>query len=191
MMNYIWPLMIIFSLFCALATGNIDKLSSSIIGSSTDAISLIIKVTGIISLWNGVVAIAEKSNLTKTLCKALHPLLRLIFPSLRDEGARELIAMNMTANLLGLDNAATPLGLEAMKRLQNANKNKTIADDNMVRFVVINTACLHLVPTTVALLRGEYGSKSPTEILLPALLTSIFSLSVGLIMTNILKRVFK
>lgn len=190
MMNYIWPLMIIFSLFCAIATGNTDKLSSSIIGSSADAIALIIKIAGIICMWNGIVEIAEKSNLTKVLCKILNPFLKLIFPTLKDEKARELISMNITANLLGLDNAATPLGLQAMRRLQESNNNSRTANNNMVRFVVINTASIHLVPTTVAMLRQEYGSASPTEILLPALLTSIIALTVGLIMTNILKRCF-
>ena len=190
MMNYIWPLMIIFSLFCAIATRNTDKLSSSIIGSSADAIALIIKITGIICMWNGIVEIAEKSNLTKALCKILNPFLKLIFPTLKDEKARELISMNITANLLGLDNAATPLGLQAMRRLQESNNNSRTANNNMVRFVVINTASIHLVPTTVAMLRQEYGSASPTEILLPALLTSIIALTVGLIMTNILKRCF-
>ncbi len=190
-MNYIWPLMIVFSFFCAISTQNIGNLSSQIISSGTDAIALVIKLTGMICLWNGIIAIAEKSGLTKTLCRFLNPILKIVFPTLKDEKARELIAMNMTANFLGLDNAATPLGLQAMSKLQEINKDKNTASDNMVRFVVINTACLHLIPTTVALLRQEYGSKAPTEILLPALFTSILALSVGLIMTIILKRVFK
>lgn len=99
--------------------------------------------------------------------------------------------MNITANILGLGNAATPLGLEAMSRLQKANPTPDKASDDMVKFVVINSAAVHLVPTTVALLREEYGSSSPTEILLPALLTSVGALLVGLSVTVILKKVFK
>lgn len=191
MMNYIWPLMIAFSFLCAVATGNMGNLSSAVIASGTDSVTLAIKLLGIICLWNGLIQIAEKSGLTKTLSKLLSPVLKLLFPTLKDEEAKQTIAMNITANILGLDNAATPLGLKAMKRLSELNGNPLTADDNTVRFVVINTASLHLISTTVALLRQEYGSASPTEILFPALLTSFTALSCGLIMTSVLKRVFK
>ena len=190
MMQYIWPLMVVFSLLAAAATGNMGNLSSSIIGSGTEAINLAIRLAGMLCFWNGIVNIAEKSELTKSLCKLLSPILKILFPKLQDSATREAIAMNMTANLLGLDNAATPLGLEAMKRLQRLDPSDK-ASDNMVRFVVINTACLHIVPTTVALLRQQHGSSSPTEILLPALCTSICSISVGLLTTFLLKRFFK
>ncbi len=190
-MTYIWPLMIVFSFFCAIATGNIKNLSGSVISSGTDAINLAIKLTGIICLWNGLISIAEESGLTRLLCKLLKPVLKILFPKLDDEKAKEAIAMNITANILGLDNAATPLGLEAMSRLQKINNNKNIASDYMVRFVVINTACIHLISTTVALLRQEYGSQSPTEIILPALCTSVCSVCLGLTMTFLLKRFFK
>ena len=99
--------------------------------------------------------------------------------------------MNITANFLGLGNAATPLGLEAMNRLQTLNKTPDTATDDMIKFVVINTAAIHLVPTTIALLRKEYGSASPTDTLVPALILSVIALSVGLIMTRIFKGVKK
>ncbi len=191
MMSYIWPLMIVFSFFAAIAANKTGDLSSSVIAGGSDAINLAIKLMGIICLWNGLIQIAEKSGLTKSLCKLLTPILKLIFPNLKDEKAREAIAMNITANILGLDNAATPLGLEAMGRLQKLNNNKETASNEMVRFVVINTACIHIVPTTVAMLRQEYGSAAPTEILFPALLTSVCSVSIGLLMTALLKKVFK
>ncbi len=190
-MNYIWPLMIAFSFICAIATGNMNNLSSSIIAGGTDAITLAIKLLGIICLWNGLIQIAEKSGLTKSLSKLLTPVLKLLFPTLKDEKTKQAIAMNMTANILGLDNAATPLGLKAMKRLQELNTDPNTADNNMVRFVVINTASLHLISTTIALLRQEYGSVSPTEILLPALCTSFAAICCGLLMTSVLKKVFK
>ncbi len=183
--------MIVFSFFCAIATGNMSELSSTVIGSGTDAVNLAIKLAGIICLWNGLISIAQESGLTKALCRILKPFLMLLFPKLEDERAKEAIAMNITANILGLDNAATPLGLEAMSRLQKINNEKGTASDYMVRFVVINTACIHLISTTVALLRQEYGSASPTEIIFPALVTSICSVSAGLLMTTILKRFFK
>lgn len=191
MMNYIWPIMIVFSFFCAIATGKMSELSSAVIEGGNGAIELVLKLTGVICLWNGLSAIAQKSGLTDKLCKLLAPVLKIIFPTLKDKKAKEAIAMNITANLLGLGNAATPLGLDAMQRLQQSNPDKTTATDNMVRFVVINSAALHLVPTTVAMLRSEYGSSAPMEILLPALVTSLTALTVGISATFILKRFFK
>lgn len=191
MMTYIWPLMILFSFLCAVFGGNMSELSSAVISSGSDTVSLILKLAGIICLWNGICSVAQKSGLTEKLCKLLSPILNFIFPKLHDKRAKEAIAMNITANILGLGNAATPLGLEAMSRLQKANPTPDKASDDMVKFVVINSAAVHLVPTTVALLREEYGSSSPTEILLPALLTSVAALSVGLSVTVILKKVFK
>lgn len=187
MMNYILPIMIIFSFFCAIATGNIGDLSSSVIDGGTDAVTLGIKLMGVICLWNGLCNVAEKSGLTEKLCKLLNPFLKLIFPKLKDTEAKKYIAMNITANFLGLGNAATPLGLEAMNRLQALNHTPDTATDEMIKFVVINTAAIHLVPTTVALLRKEYGSQSPTDTLIPALILSVIALSVGLIMTNLFK----
>lgn len=190
-MNYVWPLMIIFSFICAIFNDNMDSLSTAVINSGSTAVSLAIKLLGIICLWNGLIKIAEKSGLTVTIAKILSPILKLLFPKLKDEKVRQLISMNITANILGLDNAATPLGLQAMSRLSELNNHSSTADDNMVRFVVINTASLHLISTTVAMLRNEYGSKSPTEIIVPALITSALSLACGILLTIILKKVFK
>lgn len=191
MMNYLLPLMLVFSLFCAIATGKISELSASVVTGGTDAISLAIKLAGVICLWNGLTAIAQKSGLTALICRILSPFLNLLFPKLKDKKAKESIAMNVTANFLGLGNAATPLGLEAMKRLQEVNPTPEKATNEMVRFVVINSAAVHLVPTTIALLRSEYGSSSPMEILFPALATSITALSAGILATQLLKKVFK
>ena len=179
----------VFSFFCAIATGNISNLSSAIIDGGTDAISLGIKLLGIICLWNGLCNIAEKSGLTEKLYKLLNPFLKFIFPQLKDPEAKKYISMNITANFLGLGNAATPLGLEAMKHLQRLNKSPDTATDDMIKFVVINTAAIHLVPTTVALLRKEYGSPSPMDTLFPALILSVIALSIGLFTTKLFKGV--
>ncbi len=191
MMNYIWLILIVFSFFCAAASGNMSALSGAVISGGTEAVTLAIKLLGMICFWNGLMAIAEKSGLTKLLCRLLSPFLKILFPKLRDETAKDAIAMNITANLLGLGNAATPFGLKAMERLNKSNPNPFEATDNMVRFVVINSAALHLVPTTVALLRQDYGSKTPMDILLPSLVTSVLALLTGILMTGLLKKVFK
>lgn len=191
MMNYVWVIIIIFSFFCAIATNNMPSLSSAVISGGTEAITLVLKLTGIICFWKGLMAIAEKSGLTQIISNMLKPVLKLLFPKLKDEKAKNAISMNLTANLLGLGNAATPLGLEAMKRLQENSLKKDTATDEMVRFVVLNSAALHLVPTTVALLRHEFGSQNPMEILLPSIVTSFFSVTVGVLMTFILRKAFK
>lgn len=191
MMNYIWVIITVFSFFCAIATNNMSSLSSAVISGGTEAITLVLKLAGIICFWNGLMAIAEKSGLTNIICKILKPVLKLLFPNLKDEKAKNAISMNITANFLGLGNAATPLGLEAMKRLQENSFKKDTATDEMVRFVVLNSAALHLVPTTVALLRHEYGSSNPMEILIPSIFTSFLSVSIGVLMTFLLRKVFK
>lgn len=191
MMNYVWVIIIIFSFFCAIATNNMPSLSSAVISGGTEAITLVLKLTGIICFWNGLMAISEKSGLTQIISNMLKPVLKLLFPKLKDEKAKNAISMNLTANLLGLGNAATPLGLEAMKRLQENSLKKDTATDEMVRFVVLNSAALHLVPTTVALLRHEFGSQNPMEILLPSIVTSFFSVTAGVLMTFILRKAFK
>lgn len=191
MMNYIWVAIIIISFFSAIATGNMNKMSSAIISSGTEAISLSLKLCGMICFWNGIMSIAESSGFTKIISKILRPVLSLLFPSIKDEKTKDAISMNITANLLGLGNAATPLGLEAMKRLHGGAENKNTATDDMVLFVVLNTAAIHIIPTTVALLRHEYGSNNPMEILLPSLVTSFLSVSVGILMTFILRKVFR
>lgn len=126
--------------------------------------------------------IAERSGVTKGISKLLSPLIKLIFPRIRKEkDALEAITMNITANVLGLGNAATPLGLEAMRRLQNINSDTSRASDEMVVFVVMNTAAMHIIPTTVATLRGQYGSVSPMSILPASFLTSFCALFVAVI----------
>lgn len=190
MMNYIWPLMMIFSVFCAVATGNAAELSNAVISGGGEGVTLAIKLLGIICFWNGLMNIAEKSGLTEIICRCFSPILSLIFPGLRDKKAKNAIAMNITANFLGLGSAATPFGLEAMKRLYTLECKSNIASNNTVRFVVMNSAALHLVPTTVALLRKEYGSTAPLSSLLPGLFTSFSALFISLILAFILEKAF-
>ena len=191
MMNYIIVVMVILSFFCSIKNGSINELSESILSAGTDAVTLTIKLAGIIALWSGISEIAAASGITQKLCKLLTPVLKLLFPNIKSKETKEAISMNITANILGLGNAATPLGLEAMRLMQKDNKSPLIATNDMARFVVINTAALHIVPTSVALLRQEYGSNAPMEILLPTLITSACALLVGIIMTKLLKGVIK
>lgn len=181
-MNYVFPLLIIFSFICAAVTGQMSELSSSVIEGGTNAVELIIRLVSMLCLWGGIMEIADKSGITKGISAFLSPIIKLLFPRIRKEkDVIEAISMNITANILGLGNAATPLGLEAMRRLQSVNTDTSRASDEMVVFVVMNTAAMHIIPTTVATLRGQYGSQSPMAILPSAFLTSFCALSVAVI----------
>ena len=192
MMNYIWTFLIVFSLISAMYYGNMGELSSGVINSGNTAVNLCISLLGTFCLWNGIMNVAEKSGLSKAFAKFLSPVLCRIFKGIKhDDKALLPISLNISSNLLGLSNAATPLGIEAMKRLAESNKNKTAPDNNMVLFVVMNTAALRLIPTTVAALRAKHQSENPLEIILPSIITSVTALTIGILTAKIFERIFK
>ncbi len=181
MMNYVFPILVIFSFVCAAFTGQMNELSASVVEGATNAVELIMRLVAMLCLWGGVMEIADSSGVTRGISRLLSPVIRLIFPRIRKEkDALEAISMNITANILGLGNAATPLGLEAMRRLQQINPDTSRASDEMIVFVVMNTAAMHIIPTTVATFRAQYGSVSPMSILPASFLTSFCALAVAI-----------
>ncbi len=156
-----------------------DALSASALTGASDAVTLLLKIGGMIMLWNGLMKIAEASGLVKIFSKFLRPLINFLFPDLKkEEKARELIAMNMSANMLGLGNAATPLGLRAMKELKRIG-GKDKASRSMTMLVVINTASIQLIPVTVAAIRQSFGSADPFDIMPAVWISSVLALAVG------------
>ena len=192
MMNYIWGAMVVFSFIAAAFSGNMQTLSDSVVNSGQDAINLVLKLTGMMCLWGGIMKIAEKSELTLVISKMFSPLFSVLYRNVdRKSKTAEAMSMNITANLLGLGNAATPLGLEAMRRMQEANPDKTKATDDMVVFVVMNSAAMRLIPTTVATLRTQFGSASPMEIMPATWVSTILSLTAGVLTAKIISRMMK
>lgn len=192
MMNYVFPVMIIISFVCAIITGQMKELSASVVEGGSAAVELLLRLVAMLCLWGGIMEIADRAGVTRGVSKILSPVIKLIFPRIRKEkDAIEAISMNITANILGLGNAATPLGLEAMRRLQRINPDTSVASDEMVVFVVMNTAAMHIIPTTVAMLRGQYGSESPMEILPASFLTSFCALTVAVTAAKLGNRFFK
>ncbi len=192
MMNYVWPCLVLFAFLSSIFTGNVSAFSSAIIEGGQDAVSLLLRLVAMLCLWGGILEIAERSGATKVMSRFMLPIVRLIFPRIKNETyTLEAISMNITANILGLGNAATPLGLEAMKRLQALNTDTSKASDEMVVFVVMNTAAMHLIPTSVATLRGQYGSQNPMEILPASFLTSLCALTVAVTSAKIGNRFLK
>ena len=189
MMNKVWPVLIIFSFIASIINGNMSALSLSVIEGGQNAVELLLKLVSMLCLWGGIMEIADKSGITRALSGLMSPIIKLIFPRLKNEPyVREAISMNITANVLGLGNAATPLGLEAMRRLKTVSPYDDTASDEMVVFVVMNTAAMHIIPTTVATLRGQYGSQNPMEIMPASILTSFCALAVAVTVAKLFNR---
>lgn len=188
MMNYIWGILIFISFVCALITGRMDELSNAVFSGAQDAITLVISMLGMMCLWTGLMNIADKSGITTILARFFSPILTKIFPSYKkDSPQMKAICMNITANLLGLGNAATPMGIEAMKQMQKGNPKPKTATNEMVMFVVINTASIQLVPTFMTILRKQHGAYAPLDVLPAIWITSVFALIVGIVAAKILQ----
>ena len=177
MLNVIWAVMILISFVCAIFTGRMPQLSEAVMKGAGSAVELVIGTLGMMCAWTGFMKIADAGGLTAVLCKVFNPLLKRLFPDYRaGSSALKAISMNMAANFLGLGNAATPLGIAAMKEMQKENPNPSVANNSMVMFVVINTASIQLIPTFMGALRAQYGAQFPFDILPAVWLASVISL---------------
>ncbi|OJU13641.1 MAG: hypothetical protein BGN88_06490 [Clostridiales bacterium 43-6] len=187
MINYIWSGMILISVFFAALNGRMAQLSEAVFTGCNQSVQICLTIAGAMCLWGGLMRIADKAGLTGAIGKVLGPFIRFLFPGLDPKGpAARAISMNISANLLGLGNAATPFGLEAMKHLQKENPLQTTASNHMVTFVVLNSASLQIIPTTIAVLRARHGSKSPMDIMPAVWIASLSALVVGITLALIL-----
>ncbi len=174
----------------AVFSGNMEALSASVMNGAASAVELLISIVGIICFWSGMMEIADKSGITTLLAKFFSPILTKLFKNVsKDSPAMRYISLNISANLLGLGNAATPFGLCAMKELKTLNHSKDTASDDMLLFVVLNTASLQLVPTTLCAYRSNYGSKAPFEIIPAVWLTSLVALTVAITVAKVFSNV--
>lgn len=191
MLNILWPIFIILSVIYAVLFGKMEELNTGIFSSLSEAVELTITFLGTICLWSGIMEIAKQTSLISKLNKILRPFINFLFPDLKNnEEAKQEISMNMIANILGLGNAATPLGIKAMKTMQRENKRKDTLTNSMMMFIVINTASIQLIPTNVIAIRTSLNSQSPTSIILPVWIATIVAGIIGIFFTKILiKRV--
>ena len=181
MVSYIWVFLIGIGIIYSLFTGNIDVINNSILTNANEALKLILDLLPIIVLWTGILKIAEVSGLLDKFASFLHPFLSKIFPDIpKGNKALGYISSNIAANMLGLGSAATPAGLKAMNELQNINAKKDTASTPMITFLVLNTAGVTLIPTTILALRVAYNSQNPGEIILPAIIATTCSSIAGL-----------
>ncbi len=189
MLNYIWSGMIIISFIVAVFTGRIEMITSAAMEGAGSAIEMCIGLLGVMCLWTGIARVSEDSGLTDVFARLLRPVTKIMFPRLKNgSNALNAIVMNMVANLLGMGNAATPLGIAAMKELDKQNEKKGIASDEMCMFVVVNTASIQLIPATVIALRQLFGSQNPTEVIVPVWLCSICAVTVGVIAAKVFQK---
>jgi spore maturation protein A len=189
LINKIWFYMIAMAVAFAATSGKLGMLSDEIFRSLKTSVELAIGLIGGMVLWCGVLKVAEKSGLVDKLSLLIRPVLRLIFNELPAKGnAMGAMVMNMTSNMLGLGNAATPMGLKAMDELQRLNSKKDVATNAMCLFLVINAAPPQFIPATVLSLRSSLGSTNPGIIILPALITSMFALATGIVACKLLEK---
>lgn len=186
MLNILWPAFILISFIYGILRGNVETINESIFASAKNAVELSITFFGTICLWNGIMKIAQETTLITKLTKLLKPIINFLFPDIKNnEKAKEEISMNMIANILGLGNAATPLGLKAMKTLQKENEKKERLSNSMAMFIVINTASLQLIPTTVIAIRASLKSQNPTQIIFPVWGATIAAAIAAITVTKI------
>lgn len=166
MLNKIWPFFIIISFIYGIYSGNIFNINNAIFESTNQTVELCLTMFGTLCLWNGIMKIATETSLIEKLTKFLKPLIGFIFPKIKDDKKiSKEISMNMVANILGLGNASTPLGLKAMDSMQKVNNDKSKLSDSMAMFILVNTASLQIIPTTVISIRSSLGSENPTKII--------------------------
>ncbi len=182
MLNILWPIFIIISYMYSCFSGNIENINNSIFESCKTAVELTITFLGTITLWSGIMQIAKDSSLSQKLTHLLNPIIHFLFPEInKKDKVYEEISLNIIANILGLGNAATPLGLKAMKSLSDKNNSKTTLSNSMAMLILLNTASLQIIPTTVIAIRTSLGSAEPTKIVFPVWISTIFAAFAGVL----------
>lgn len=178
-MAVVWTAMVVLSLICGLFTGQIDKVANAAFEGASSAVALCMEMAGVMCLWSGVMEIMNECGLSGMLARSFRPLLRCLLPrASRDDETLSAISANVSANLLGLGNAATPLGIRAARRM--AVGCGGVASNELCMLVVLNTASIQLLPTTIASVRAAAGSAAPLDILPALWVSSILSVAAGL-----------
>lgn len=189
MINVIWFFMIFSALLLSFLRGNTEAVTAAAINGASSAVELTIGLMGVICLWCGIMKIAERAGLTSIIGKLMTPVIKIFFPDIPSRHpAMSAIVMNMASNMLGLSNAATPFGIKAMEELQKLNDKKARATNSMAMFLVINSACVQLIPATVISIRAAAGSKSPSDIVITTFISTVIAAAVGIVSCKILER---
>lgn len=183
-MSYIWGFMILVSLIFACINGTLSETVEAGFAGAASAVDVVLSFAGVMCFWTGILYAAERAGISQWIKKLLTPIIRLLFPKLdKNAKATEFITMNITANLLGMGNGATPMGIKAMKELDRGTKNPT---DEMCMFIVLNTTAFQLIPSSIIALRSGFLSDNPFSVIVPIWITSLIALTVSVICVKIM-----
>lgn len=189
MVSILWTFLLVIGIIYSLLTGRIEVINNTVLTSANDALDLILSILPTIVLWTGIMKIAEDAGILNRFAKFLNPILKRLFPSIdKDNKALGYISSNIAANMLGLGSAATPFGLKAMMELQKVNNKKDTASTAMITFLVLNTAGVTIIPTTIIALRLAYGSSDPTIVIAPAIIATSCSCISAIVIDYIIRR---
>lgn len=189
MLSKVWVIFVVLSVLCGILTGRMDQVSNAATQGASEAVTLIIGIVGVMALWSGIMEVVQSSGLSQKIEWCMRPILRLIFgKAAHNRGVMELVSSNITANLLGLSNAATPIGLQAASALYESEKGKGAGTpDAVIKLITLNTASIQLIPSTVAAIRASYGSKTPFDIMPAVWCASAASVAAVLIAGRLLR----
>lgn len=186
MLNKFWPFCIVISIITAVITGRVENINNSVFESSKTAVELTITLIGTMCLWSGIMEIAVNTSIVRKIKKLLKPIMKFLFPEISSADKEyEEICMNIISNLLGLGNAATPLGLKAMKSMNEKNEEKDKLTDPMAMLIVLNTASLQIIPSTIIAIRTSLGSSNPTKIIVPVWIATLVAATCAVIATKV------
>ncbi|MCQ2957516.1 MAG: hypothetical protein MJ180_01285 [Candidatus Gastranaerophilales bacterium] len=190
-MGYIWVFLIVVSVIVAIINGRITEVTQAIVDNAKLGVEISLSLIGIMAFWLGIVKLAEKSGIVTFISKIVQPITNLLFPEIpKNHESLGNIAMNVSANALGVTNAATPIGIKAMQEMQTLNKHKDTATNPMCTFLAINTAGFQIIPASVIAVLVASGSTNPTEIVAPTILITLLGTIVAIITVKILQRFF-
>lgn len=192
MVNYIWLGMILMGVFTAAWNGQIEVVTKAALEGAQTAVTTAFSLIAIMAFWLGIMKIAEEAGLVKVLAILVRPLIRLLFPSVpKDHPAVGAIVMNLSANMLGLGNAATPMGLIAMNELQKLNPRPDTASEAMCTFLALNTACITIIPSTIIGIRAFYGSADPAMVVGTTLFATTCGMTAAILADQFFRRLYR
>lgn len=193
MVNYVWLGMMVFGILVAAAQGQIEVVTKAALDGAQVAVKTSLSLIAIITFWLGIMKLAEAAGLVRALARLVRPVTGFLFPSVpKDHPAMGAIVMNLSANILGLGNAATPMGLIAMQELQKLNKHRPdTASEAMCTFLALNTGCITIIPTTIIGIRVLYGSQDPTEIVGTTIFATLCGMTVAILADRILRSLYR
>jgi spore maturation protein A len=190
-MNYIWYFLIVISIIFGAINGTLSEVANAVFSGTELAVKIVLTLLGIMTFWLGIMKIAEKSGIVEFLSKLLNPIAKKLFPEIPDDSPIiGDVAMNFSANALGLANAATPIGIKAIEKMQELNIDKQSASNSMCTLLAMNTAGFQLIPATVIAILAANGYKNPTEIIIPTLIVTTCAFISAIILAKVFKRFF-